>query len=203
MGAGVFLVSLMLLSEPRWEPAGSSAGVHWYTRERQGIEVRELKATALFEATPSEVWAVLTDFEGWVHSMPSTDAAVVIAREGAGRTLLYLRYVLPLIAPRDTLVEMTEQPDVDGRWVLSWKVAPETRDWVRPVPDGVVRLRLNEGLWQLEARDEGRSTFVTYQLLSTLGGEVPPFFVQQASAFGVPRTFEALRRAAQSRRAAK
>jgi hypothetical protein len=168
-----------------------------------GLDVRELKATALFAAAPSEVWAVLTDYEGWVQSMPSTDAAVVIAREGPGRSLLYLRYVLPLIAPRDTLVEMTEEPDVDGRWVLSWKVAPETRDWVHPVTDGVVRLRLNEGLWQLEARDGGRSTFVTYQLLSTPGGEVPPFFVHQASAFGVPRTFEALRTAVRARRASK
>jgi hypothetical protein len=203
MSAALFLMSLVLLAEPRWEPAGSSAGVHWYTRERAGLEVRELRATALFAATPTEVWAVLTDFEGWVTSMPSTDTAVVVAREGSGRTLLYLRYVLPLIAPRDTLVEMTEHPDVEGRWLLSWQIAPEARDWLRPVPEGVVRLRLNEGLWQLEARDGGRSTFVTYQLLSTLGGGVPPFFERQASALGVPRTFEALRTAVHSRRAAK
>jgi len=58
---------------------------------------------------------VLTDFEGYVKSMPSTEAAVVLAREGPGHTLLYLRYALPLIAPRDTLVEMTEQKGSTGR----------------------------------------------------------------------------------------
>lgn len=197
------MVSLALLAEPRWQHAGRADGVHWYTRAREGVPVKELKATALFDASPAELWAVLVDFEDWVHSFPATDTAEVVAREGLGRTLLYLRYGPPLIDPRDTLVEMTELPNVDGRWVLSWKVAPESRDWERPVPEGVVRMRINEGSWRLEPRDGGRRTFVTYQLLAALGGEVPSFFVDQASAFGVPRTFAGLRDAVRARRPAK
>ena len=200
MGAGL-LLSLVLLAEPRWEPAGHSAGVHWYTRAREGVAVHELKATALLEATPAEVWAVLTDFEGWVKTMPSTDAAVVVARDAPGRTLLYLRYVLPVIAPRDTLVEVTESVEA-GRLVLSWKAAPESRDATRQVTAGAVRLRINEGLWQLEPREGGTRTFVTYQLLSAPGGEVPPVFVNRVNTLGVPQTFEALQRAVQTRRAA-
>ena len=195
------LVSIVLVAEPRWEPGGSSEGVHWSTRAREGSPVRELQATALLDATPGELWAVLSDFEGWVKTMPSTDAAVVVARDAPGQTLLYLRYVLPLIAPRDTLIELTERADPDGRQVLSWKAAPEARDVERPLQAGVVRLRINEGFWQLEPREGGAKTFVTYRLLSAPAGDVPAFFVNRANTLGVPRTFEALRVAVRQRRA--
>jgi len=194
------LISLVLLAEPAWDHGGTVDGVAWYTRSRPGIAVNELKATAQFDATPQELWAVLTDLEGWAKTMPSTDASVIVARDRPGRTLLYLRYVLPVIATRDTLIEVDELPDLEGRWVLSWKVAPMARDAERPVAPGVVRLRVNEGLWQLDSREGGSHTFVTYQLLSAPGGDVPPFFVNRVSALGVPQTFEALRRAVRERR---
>ena len=194
------LLSLVLLAEPAWERAGTAESVSWFTRARPGCAFNELKATAQLDATPQELWAVLTDLEGWVKTMPSTDASVIVARDAPGRTLLYLRYVLPVIATRDTLIEVEEQPDVEGRWVLSWKAAPPARDLERPVGPGVVRLRVNEGRWQLESRDAGSHTLVTYQLLSAPGGDVPAFFVNRVNALGVPQTFEALRRAVRQRR---
>lgn len=199
MVTALFL-SLALSAEPRWHPAGSAGTIHWYTRAREGQAVNELKATALLNATPEEVWSVLTDYPGWVKTMPSTDAAEVLARDGQGHALVYLRYVLPLIAPRDTLIEVTEQR-TDAAWVLSWQVAPESRDAERPKAKGVVRLRVNEGQWRLESREAGTKTFLTYQLLSAPGGDVPPFFINRVNTLGVPKTIESLERAIAARRA--
>ncbi len=195
------LLALVLTADPSWEPAGGAGNVQWFTRTRKQSPVNELRATALLDASPDELWAVLTDYEGWVSSMPSTDAAVVLSRgPGAGQVLLYLRYALPVIATRDTLIELTESSEAGGRRVLRWSAAAPSRDAERPVTQGVVRLRVNEGLWQLEPRDDGRKTFLTYQLLSEPGGDVPPLFVNSASTLGVPRTIESLMQAVRARR---
>ena len=194
------LLALVLSSDPTWVHGGTVDGVAWYTRSHPDSAFDELKATAQLDATPEELWAVLKDLEGWAKTMPSTDGSVIVARDAPGHTLLYLRYVLPFIATRDTLIEVDEQPDVEGRWVLSWKAAPLARDAERPIGPGVVRLRVNEGRWQLEARDGGSHTLVTYQLLSAPGGDVPAFFVNRANTLAVPQTFEALRRAVRKNR---
>jgi hypothetical protein len=197
----VSLVLVLLLgAEPRWEPAGSADGVHWYTRARPGVEVNELKVTVLLDATPAEVWAVLSDYAGWVESMPSTASAEVVARDGEGRSLVYLRYELPVIAARDTLIE-TREERTDAAWTLSWKAAAEARDVERPGAPGVVRLRVNEGEWRLEPREAGKKTFVVYRLLSAPGGDVPPFFVNRVNTLGVPKTIASLQRAIKAVRA--
>lgn len=193
------ILSLVVTAEPRWEAAGSANGVHWYTRARVGSAVNELKATVLLDATPAEVWAVLTDYPGWVKTMPSTDAAEVLSRDEAGHALVYLRYVLPIIATRDTLIELTEAR-TDAAWVLSWVAAPEARDGERPKDDDVVRLRVNEGEWRLEPRADGQKTFLTYRLLSAPGGDVPPSFVNRVNTLGVPKTIAALQAAITARR---
>lgn len=192
-------LTLALLAEPRWEPAGRADGIHWYTRAREGSPVNELKATVLLDATPAEVWAVLTDFEQYMKTMPSTDASELVSRDAPGRTLVYLRYVLPVIATRDTLIELVEARGADA-WVLSWKAAPEARDVEHPKAEGVVRLRVNEGAWRLEPREGGAKTFLTYELLSAPGGDVPPFFVNRVNTLGVPKTIAAIQRAIAARR---
>ncbi len=193
------LVLLLVGAEPRWEPVGNAEGVHWYTRAREGHAVNELKATVLLDATPAELWAVLSDYAGWVKTMPSTDVADVLARDDAGHALVYLRYALPLIATRDTLIELTEQRS-EGAWTIAWKAAPQTRDFERPVAPGVVRLRVNEGEWRLEPREAGAKTFLTYRLLSAPGGDVPPSFVNRVNGLGVPKTIDSLKQAVVARR---
>jgi hypothetical protein len=199
MWPAVVLSLVLAADEPRWVPVGNAAGVHWYTRARPGSEVNEIKVTALLDATPDEAWAVLADIEGWVETMPSTAAAEVLQRDEAGRALVYLRYVLPLISPRDTLIELTAQQGAQA-WVIAWRAAAPERDVERPVAPGTVRLRVNEGEWRLEPREGGAKTFLIYRLLSAPGGSVPPFFVNRVNTLGVPQTIDSLRKAIVARR---
>jgi len=193
-------LALVLAGEPAWELGGETAtGMRWYTRARS--PGREVLATAVVDAPPADVWAVLMDFEGYPRTMPTTDKVKVLVSEGAVH-LVYSRYALPLVAPRDTIARMVSRVDVAGGvWLLTWKAVNDL-DALMPVEPGVVRLRINEGRWRLEARDDGR-TRVTYQLYSLPGGDVPLRLVNEFSGLGLPATFDSLQRAARAHSAAK
>lgn len=199
MLSALALVSV-LSAEPAWRLAGEApGGVRWYTRERPGEAVHELKATALLDAPTAQVWAVLLDFERYVDTMPSTAEAKVLDRDGPAVSFLYTRYAVPVLAPRDTVVRLEDQTrDPAVARVLSWR-ATDAKDTLAPPKPGVVRVRKNEGQWRLEPRDEGRRTFVVYTLFSAPGGDVPAFLVNQVNGVGVPSTLESLTRAANAR----
>lgn len=186
-----------------WQLAGRADAfqARWYTRPTPSTPVHELKATGRFELPPDALLAVLLDFDGYVRSMPSTAASKVVLRERDDVAWVYLRYDLPLIAPRESVVRM--QLERNGPVTrLSWALGGAREDLV-PLTPGVIRVEVNEGNWTLEPRDEGRATFVTYRLLSAPGGDVPVSFVNRVNGAGVPRTFEALDTAARRRREAR
>lgn len=193
---GVTTLALLLIlhAEPGWTLAGSDRAfdARWYTRSVPDRPVNELKATGLIDAPLEQVHRVLLDFEGYARAMPSTAASRVLARDSERSAWVYLRYDVGVLSPRDTVVRMSWSGEGDVRW-LRWTAAG-ARDELAPVADGVVRLPVNEGSWVLEAR--GQKTFVTYQLLSVPGGAVPAFLVNSINGAGVPRTLEALERAA-------
>lgn len=191
------LVWTCLTAEPAWRLAGEAAGgVRWYTRERPGEAVHELKATALLDAPTARVWAVLLDYESYVRTMPSTAEAKVLAREGATVAYVYTRYDVPILSPRDTIVRLEDETtDAAVARLLSWR-ATDAKDALMPPRPGVVRVRKNEGQWRLEPRDGGKRTFVVYTLFSAPGGDVPTFLVNQVNGVGVPTTLESLTKAA-------
>ncbi len=58
---------------------------------------------------------------------------------------------------------------------------------------GLVRIRLLDGSWTLEANAEGTKTWATYWLYTDPGGYVPAFIANTANVDGVPQLFEAVR----------
>jgi len=193
-----FALALVTAQQVAWVPAGRGPGaLRWYTREKAGSAVRELRATSLLPLPPALVWEVLTDFEGYVQTLPGTVEAKVLRSDEVSADV-YLRYVLPLISARDTVVQMRAEADpARGRWQLSWS-STENRDAPTP-PGDTVRLARNVGSWRLSSREDGKATFVEYELHSPPGGGVPPFIVNQVKGRGVPETFAALERAARLR----
>lgn len=191
-------LSLVLAQPEPWVLEGRGPGsLRWYTRARAGSEVRELRATSLFRLPPESVWSVLTEYERYPSSMPGTVEARVLRVSDAG-TDVYLRYELPLISPRDTVVQMRAAVDAErGVWQLSWA---STSDSSAPaLRADTVRLAKNIGFWRLSVREGGLSTFVEYELFSPPGGGVPPFIVNSVKGRGVRETFAALERAASQR----
>jgi hypothetical protein len=202
------LVPLMLLgAEPRWELAADPEGVKVYRREKEGTEVKEMKAIGLIDATPKEVWDVVRDLENYPKQMPYTAEAKVLTRsEGDKDILFYSRLNTPLVSERDYIIELKDESDWKegkGFYKVSWTCAPAAQDTLVPEKKNVVRIRINDGYWLLEPREDGKKTFATYYVYTAPGGSIPTFIINQANGMAVPKVFEAIRKTVIDKRTAK
>ena len=188
----------MLLLADGWKFDGrTTSGLRWYTRTNADAGTSEVLATAVIKARADDVWAVLNDYDGYVKSMPSTAAASVLERDGADVAWVYLRYTLPFMADRDTVVRMESLEPLDGGVrLLSWRADGDSRKAAAPP---IVRLRVNSGSWKVESRNGGRSAALTYQLKTGSAGGIPAAFKELANRVAIPQTFERVSKAANAR----
>lgn len=194
------LVPLMLLGadQPRWELAADPDGVKVYRRDKEGSAVKEMKAIGLIDATPREVWDVVRDLENYPTQMPYTAEAKVLTRtEGDKEVLFYSRLNTPLVSERDYIIALKDESEWNegkGFYKVSWTVAPPEKDVLMPEKKDVVRVRVNDGYWLLEPREEGKKTFATYYVFTAPGGSIPTFIINQANGMAVPKVFEAIKK---------
>jgi hypothetical protein len=194
------LVPLMLLGadQPRWELAADPDGVKVYRRDKEGSAVKEMKAIGLIDATPKEVWDVVRDLENYPTQMPYTAEAKVLTRtEGDKEVLFYSRLNTPLVSERDYIIALKDESEWNegkGFYKVSWTVAPPEKDVLMPEKKDVVRVRVNDGYWLLEPREEGKKTFATYYVFTAPGGSIPTFIINQANGMAVPKVFEAIKK---------
>lgn len=201
------LIPLLLLSadEPRWKLAAEDDGIKVYGREREGSEVREMRAIGLIDATPQEVWKVLRDLEAYTRTMPYTEEAKVLKKsEGDKETLFYSCLNTPLVSRRDYIIKLVDESDwKEGKGFLkvTW-TAINDQDALKPVKEDIVRVRVNDGYWLLEPREDGKKTFATYYVYTSPGGSIPNWIANKANGIAVPKVFASIKKAVQDQRAA-
>ncbi|MBL8918716.1 MAG: SRPBCC family protein [Myxococcaceae bacterium] len=196
----LLLLPMVFLSanEPRWELAASSDGVKVYGRQREdGGAVREMKAIGLIDAPPADVWKAVRDYDNYPKTMPYVEDGKVLSREGGDRiTVLYSLLNTPMVDRRDYIIRLIDESNWQegkGFMKVTWTVVNDMDDKV-PVPKDVVRVRVNEGYWLLEPREEGKKTFATYYVFTDPGGSIPNFIINKANTLAVPRVFEAIKK---------
>jgi hypothetical protein len=204
------LVPMILLGAdaPRWELAADPEGVKVYRRDKEGSEVKEMKAIGLIDATPKEVWDVVRDLENYPRQMPYTAEAKVLSRtEGDKLILFYSRLNTPLVSERDYIIALKDESewkeDGKGFYKVSWTCAAPDQDSLMPEKKDVVRIRVNDGYWLLEPREDGKKTFATYYVYTAPGGSIPTFIINKANGMAVPKVFEAIRKTVIDKRSAK
>lgn len=199
------LIPLLLLSDaPRWELAAEPDGVKVYRRNRDGTEVKEMKANGLIDATPKEVWDVVRDLENYPKQMPYTAEAKVLTRsEGDKEILFYSRLNTPMVDERDYLIVLKDESDwKDGKGFMkvSWVAAGKDKDALVPEKKNVVRVRVNDGFWLLEPRENGAKTFATYYVYTDPGGSIPTFIYNMANGTAVPEVFSSIKKTVLAKR---
>ena len=202
------LVPLILLADsPRWEVAAEPDGMKVYRRQVEGSDVREMKAIGVISATPKEVFDVIQDLENYPRQMPYTAEAKVLSRsEGDKDVLFYSRLNTPMVDERDYIIALKDESDwKDGKgfYKVSWTAAPKEQDSLMPEKKDVVRVRVNNGYWLLEPREDGKKTFATYYVYTVPGGSIPTFVINSANGMAVPKVFEAIKKTVIDKRAAK
>ena len=139
--------------------------------------------------------------------MPYTAEAKVLTRsEDAKDTLFYSRLNTPMVDERDYIIALKDESDwKDGKgfYKVSWTAAPKEQDSLVPEKKDVVRVRINNGYWLLEPREEGKKTFATYYVYTVPGGAIPTFIINQANGMAVPKVFEAIKKTVIDKRSAK
>jgi hypothetical protein len=196
-----FLPALTLLAllagsaDPGWKQVAREDGITVLSRSPEGSSVAELKATALMEAPPQEVWRVIRDYAAYTKIMPYTEESRVLASEQGGRVMvLHCLVNAPLVDRREFIIRLLDESDWregQGYLKVSWTVATEG---LPPAREGVVRVPLNTGYWLLEPREEGRKTFATYYLHTDPGGALPRWVANKANRTSLPDVLRAVRK---------
>jgi len=195
----LLLIPLMLLAadEPRWELAAEETGLKVYARKRPDSEIREMKAIGLVDATPHEVWQVVRDLEHYTTTMPYMEEGKVLSREPDDKVIyFYSKLNTPLVDRRDYIIRLVDESEwKEGKGFLkvAWTVVNDKDDLV-PVKADVVRIRVNNGHWLLEPREDGKKTFITYYLYTAPGGSIPTFIANKGNTIAMPKVFEAVRK---------
>jgi hypothetical protein len=189
------LVLLAGASEPAWQQVARDDGITVLARTPEGGSVSEVKATALVDAPPHDVWRVIRDYNNYTKTMPYTDESRVLASEQDGKVLVFYCLVnAPLVDKRDFIIRIRDESDwKDGKGFLktAWTV---TTDGAPAEREDVVRVKLNNGYWLLEPREEGKKTFVTYYLYTDPGGSLPKWIADKANKTSVPDVLRAVRK---------
>ena len=97
---------------PGWEQAAKEEGITIYSREKEGTNVREMKAVGLIDATPMEVWKTIRDYPNYKKTMPYTEESKVLATEGDGKVTYFYSVVnAPMVDRRDYVIKLTDESD--------------------------------------------------------------------------------------------
>jgi hypothetical protein len=182
-------------AEPAWEKVADTEGIVVYTRGREGTNIREVKATGMIDAPPQSVWAFIRDYPNYTKNMPYTRESIVLATENEGKTTFFYSVLdFPFIDSRDFVLKILDESDwKDGAGFLksTWKTTTEHTVKERR---RLVRIRVNEGYWLLEPKENGAKTWATYYVFTDPGGAIPTFIVNKANSTAVPDLMRAVRK---------
>jgi hypothetical protein len=180
---------------PGWEKDAQSDGITIYARQQKGAEVREMKAEGIIDASPMAVWKAIRDYPNYKSTMPYTSESRVISQDPAGKTTLFYSVVnAPLVDKRDYLIKLIDQSDwKDGKGYLkvTWSAV---QDPATPEREGFVRVKINDGMWLLEPREDGKKTWATYWVYTNPGGAIPNWIANRANGTAVPDVFKAIKK---------
>ncbi len=194
----VLIPALLLSAEPKWEKAADTDGVVVMRRDKDGTPIKEVRATGVFEASPDRVWEIIRDLDNYQRFMPYTAEVKVLERTAGDKEVLcYQRLNAPVVSERDYIILLKDQTsEKDGKtlYKVSWNAAAKEKDALMPEKKDVVRVRINDGYWQLEGNSDNTRTLATYYVYTSPGGSVPTFVINIANTEAVPKVFASIRK---------
>ena len=193
-GPNTFAADLSSSVNPKdgWQLTTDAKDVIIYSRPHAESNLKEFKAIGFIDAPSSAVHAVIDDFENYPKFMPYTVECRVIKHEGDA-VIGYQRVAPKICEDRDYTLRVSKKswPGAKGLTYSSqWQTANELGP---PERKGIVRLKVCNGTWLLEADGPSR-TRATYSIYSETGGFIPPFIANHASLTGIKKLYAALRK---------
>jgi hypothetical protein len=162
-------------TEPGWERIGESDGVTVFKREVPGSPFHGIRGGGLVQAPPWKVALVLLDDARAPEWVDSLDAAMVVNVISSREYIEYNHVSMPWpVADREFLTRVTLLHD-KASGLATIRSEPETQASF-PIRKSTVRGTLR-GVYLLEPRDGGKSTYLTVELHSDPKGWLPGWLV--------------------------
>jgi hypothetical protein len=174
-----------------WEVASKKNGLTISSRSKPGTDVKEVKALGTFDAPPWVVKNVVDDVAHYKDFMPYTVESTVFAKRPFAQDC-YQLLKMPFISDRDYVIRVRDLSKVGPDGKIIYKNAWSPTSGGPPLKEGVVRLNINEGYWQLEELDGGAKTKATYYVYTDPGGSLPSWAVNAANTQAIPELFAAV-----------
>ncbi|MDY7229711.1 START domain-containing protein [Hyalangium rubrum] len=160
-------------------------------RPRPDGDGKEVWAEGDVEADAYDVQTALRDAESFRLWMPYVKESRRVSTREDGSWVAYAKLNLPVITARDYAVHIVEErtlsEDGQGEYLQRWKAA----EGEVPERQGVVRLKHNEGIWQVTSKGEGKAHIV-YKFSVDPGGSIPKWAANFGQKDGVLKTLEAV-----------
>lgn len=172
------------LEENGFEKIDERRGVEVY--KDNGSDIIRVAAQGVFPGTPDEVFEVLTDYAAQDGAIERVVESRILSRDNAS-LLVYQHLDLPFISDRDFVLSVTWGREKNTRWVAYHA----QNSGAVPVKDGIVRVLVHEGSWQITQAPGG--SFVRFQNRIDLSGIFPMWMAKMGAGRELPKLFENLR----------
>ncbi len=173
-------------------------------REMEGSSVKEVWAEYDMKAPLRDIQDSLLDIPSYRGWMPfARDSKNLGEKQADGSFYSYIMLDLPIVGKRDyilrTWLKESATPESKGVLKYNWVAYPE----FIPVREGVQRIKLNTGSWEVTPNPDGKSCHAVYKFAIDPGGWLPGFAVNLGNERGVVDTFTAVEKEALRRRDAR
>jgi len=176
---------------PAWELVKQGRGVKVWMQDIAGARLPLIRARTRIAAEPLAVLAVINDVNGSCAWAGRCVVARILRREGVRTRLYSLRSAPWPISDRDfELNAVTRILEGGKRLRVDFREAARPRT---PVPDGVVRMPVMRGHYDLR-HGPGGSTEVELQVRGDPGGWIPDWIVRWTAKNGPFASLSGLRK---------
>ena len=142
-----------------------------------------------------DVQTALMDSASFRLWMPYVKESRLVSSNPDGSRVAYAKLDLPMVDDRDYVISVVDEKklseDGQGEYVQRWKVV----DAGVPERKGVVRLKYNEGTWQVTSKGENK-THIVYKFIVDPGGSIPDWLANFGQKDGVMDTLGAVEKRA-------
>jgi len=187
----LFLLFITAPSQQSWQLSSDKDGIRIYTAPTiADSKLKPIKVECTFNATPSQLAAVLMDIKSYPEWVYHTKSAEVIKKVNADELYYYSEVNIPWPAQnRDFVSHITvnQNPETHAITVE----APNVTGMV-PSKQGIFRLTASKAKWIITPVNNNQS-HVVYEVLIDASGSTPGWLVNMFVTEGPLQTFKNLR----------
>lgn len=185
----ILITTAVSATSNEWTFLKEKDGARFWKKTVQGYRVDAYRAQTIMEASPEDLYAFMTNLEGYGEWLYNCREFEVIGDDGDGGVLYYLSAYVPLAKNRDYTGRLIGSPPDATRTAYVTHVAV---NGVRPTRKGMVRITEFYEQWTFTEIMPGR-TLVTIEGLMDPAGEIPVEIVNWVVSDGPRIAFRNIR----------